>query len=515
MSICCNMATTQIIVIFSLFILISHAQDCIPRYFGDGKMVCVCNSTYCDFVEVNVPDKGKFRTYKSSRSGERFKTEVSNFDTGIQNENGIVLELNLGKTYQSIFGFGGAFTDAAGININKLSKETQEMILQTYYGSNGSRYNLGRVPIGGTDFSTRTYTLDDTPGDTDLSSFSLANEDINYKIPYMKRALELNPEIKFFAASWTAPPWMKTNNNYTGFLGFLKQQCYQTYSNYLVKFLETYKNNGLPIHAISTGNEPADVFAPWVPINDMGWTPSSLSNFVAQYLGPTVANSLSNETLIWVLDDQRVFLPWFIVDMFADSSEVDKYIGGIAVHWYADNIVPPSVFDETHKLYPDIPIIMTEACSGSEVWELQKVKLGSWSRGENYMFSIIEDMNHWVTGWVDWNLALDKKGGPNWSKNFVDSPIIVNPETDEFFKNPMYYALAHFSKFIPRKSTRVDLTTNDNIKSVAFSTPENRTVVILLNQNEQSKNIVIVDPNQGHINTEVSGRSFQTIIYQQ
>ncbi|KAK0082307.1 hypothetical protein PV326_007246 [Microctonus aethiopoides] len=478
-------------------------------------MVCVCNSTYCDFVEVDVPDKGKFRTYKSSQSGERFKTEIRDFDTEIKNENSIVLHLNVEKTYQSILGFGGAFTDAAGLNINKLSKETQEMILQTYFGSNGSRYSLGRVPIGGTDFSTRPYTLDDTPGDTELSSFSLANEDKNYKIPYMKRALELNPETKFFAASWTAPPWMKTNNDYTGFLGFLKRRYYKTYAKYLVKFLETYKNNELPIYAISTGNEPADVFAPLVPINDMGWTPLTLSNFIVEHLGPAIANSSSNETLIWVLDDQRIFLPWYIIDMNKDNSEVDKYIGGIAVHWYADNVIPPTVFDQTHKLYPDKPIIMTEACSGSEVWEIQKVKMGSWHRGENYMFSIIEDLNHWVTAWVDWNLALDKKGGPNWSKNNVDSPIIVNPETDEFYKNPMYYALAHFSKFIPRESIRVDLTTDDNIKSVAFSTPENTTVVVLFNQDEESKNIVIVDPNQGRINTEVSRRSFQTIIYQQ
>lgn len=93
-------------------------------------MVCVCNSTYCDFVEIDVPDKGKFRTYISSQSGERFKTEIRDFDTKIKNENSIVLDLNVEKTYQSILGFGGAFTDAAGLNINKLSKETQEMILQ-------------------------------------------------------------------------------------------------------------------------------------------------------------------------------------------------------------------------------------------------------------------------------------------------------------------------------------------------------------------------------------------------
>ena len=47
---------------------------------------------------------------------------------------------------------------------------------------------------------------------------------------------------------------------------------------------------------------------------------------------------------------------------------------------------------------------------------------------------------------MDWNLALDMGGGPNWAGNFVDSPIIVNEEADEFYKQPMYYALGHVSR---------------------------------------------------------------------
>ena len=41
---------------------------------------------------------------------------------------------------------------------------------------------MGRVPIGGTDFSARLYTYDDFPGDVNLSNFSLTNEDLVYKV---------------------------------------------------------------------------------------------------------------------------------------------------------------------------------------------------------------------------------------------------------------------------------------------------------------------------------------------
>lgn len=42
------------------------------------------------------------------------------------------------------------------------------------------------------------------------------------------------------------------------------------------------------------------------------------------------------------------------------------------------------------------------------------------------------------------------EGGPNWVKNFVDSPIIVNAKKDEFYKQPMFYAMGHF-RFVNSK----------------------------------------------------------------
>lgn len=46
-----------------------------------------------------------------------------------------------------------------------------------------------------------------------LKHFSLANEDFDYKLLYARKALEFNSEIKFFSAAWTAPLWMKSNDN--------------------------------------------------------------------------------------------------------------------------------------------------------------------------------------------------------------------------------------------------------------------------------------------------------------
>jgi glucosylceramidase len=70
--------------------------------------------------------------------------------------------------------------------------------------------------------------------------------------------------------------------------------------------------------------------------------------------------------------------------------------------------------------------------------------LGDWRRGEKYAEDIIENLENWAIGWTDWNLCLNEGGGPSWIGNWVDSPIVVNASADEFYKQPMFYAIGHF-----------------------------------------------------------------------
>lgn len=81
-------------------------------------------------------------------------------------------------------------------------------------------------------------------------------------------------------------------------------------------------------------------------------------------------------------------------------------------------------------------------------------------------------------------MAVDLKGGPTYIENYVDSPVMVNVTADEFYKQPMFYALGHFSKFIPRGSIRVKTEVNDysGVEVVAVKRPDNATTVVVLNK---------------------------------
>lgn len=92
-------------------------------------------------------------------------------------------------------------------------------------------------------------------------------------------------------------------------------------------------------------------------------------------------------------------------------------------------------------------------------------------------------MNHWVSGWIDWNMVLDETGGPTYINNNVDSPIIVNKTAQEFYKQPMYYVLGHFSKFIPPGSVRIESSVSTaDIKVTAFLRPDNGISLIIFNE---------------------------------
>jgi len=125
-------------------------------------------------------------------------------------------------------------------------------------------------------------------------------------------------------------------------------------------------------------------------------------------------------------------------------------------------------------------------------------------------------LNHWTTGWTDWNLALDTQGGPNWINNFVDAPIIINTTSFEYYKQPLFYALGHFSKFLSPDSVRVKSTAKsklDKFETTTFVRPDNSTVVIALNLNAESVELIIDDPIDGKVSHVVKPHSMQSYIW--
>jgi hypothetical protein len=73
------------------------------------------------------------------------------------------------STFQSIIGFGGAFTEASAYNYFKLPVPLRDKFLEAYFGEKGIGYSVGRIHINSCDFSLGSYSFDDVDGDFEVS----------------------------------------------------------------------------------------------------------------------------------------------------------------------------------------------------------------------------------------------------------------------------------------------------------------------------------------------------------
>lgn len=170
---------------FILTLLLNNCLACLNvRNFEDGQM-CVCNLTYCDSVpKITIKTMNDYQLFKTSKTRTGFNVEYGQFvENNIGNKLNIIeiMPKHVANNNRKIIGFGGSFTDSTGINIKKLPKRMQDMLLESYFGIDGIGYTFCRVPIGGTDFSTRPYSYCDKP-DENLTNFELQPEDFNYKV---------------------------------------------------------------------------------------------------------------------------------------------------------------------------------------------------------------------------------------------------------------------------------------------------------------------------------------------
>ncbi|XP_074595153.1 putative glucosylceramidase 4 [Brevipalpus obovatus] len=520
---------TDVIVLLCISINYVVCSDgCFSRHYpGQDSFVCICHQRKCETLPKHLSKIAEHQvvSYESDVKKYRFHKEI--IDLASYNDHAsrgpksdvIQIKVDPSQLGGEIFGFGAAFTDAAGINILKLPTPLQDRLMRDYFDQDGLEYTMGRVPIGGTDFSDRNYSLADHPDDFELKHFSLTHDDHLYKIPFIKKARKLSPSLRLMALSWASPGWMKTSKKMDSMgilIGLPGGLYWQLYAKYMIKFLDAYKKEGVEFWAISTGNEPAMGMMPDFSYKALGFSPEMLRDFVKIDLGPALKSAgyePGEKIKVLMFDDMTDRLETYAYAVLSDP-EAAKYVSGIATHWYNNRFprnYPYDILTQTRKLYPDQFLIMTEACDGLK----QGVALGNWTRAENYAIDIIENLNRGVKGWLDWNMALNPQGGPNWSKNYVDATIIINETAKEYYRQPMYYTLAHFTKFLPPRSALIGHTVfNDdpNLYVTTFLDNDRNLIAVILNTNNHPLKLDIEGFTYKRLSITMKAHSIKTLV---
>ena len=383
------------------------------------------------------------------------------------------------QQYQQIEGFGFALTGGSAQLLMKMTPDRRSALLKHLFTTEGDGIGVSylRVSIGASDMNDHVYSYDDVgPGQADpqLEKFSLT-PDKEFVIPALKEILALNRHMKILGSPWSAPAWMKTNDKVKG--GNLKPEYYEAYAQYLLKYVKGMKAEGIPIAAITVENEPLN------PKN----TPSMVvfaeeeDKFIAEHLGPAFEKAgIKIEIQVYDHNPDVVSYP---LSILADPA-ASKYVAGTAFHLYGGD---SSALTRVHEAYPNKNLYLTEQSVGG--------------RPDRSTIDIVEPIGrvligatrNWARNVLLWNLAADSHAGPHTNDGGCTGCFgAITLEGDNASFNVAFYAMAHFSKFVPPGSVRIGSSELEQVQTAAFLTPEEKIVLVVANMGNFDKTFQIV-----------------------
>ena len=157
-----------------------------------------------------------------------------------------------------------------------------------------------------------------------------------------------------------------------------------------------------------------------------------------------------------------------------------------------------------------------EATDWGYTWreEAKKYLHPKYSPFNRYARDIIGCLNNWVDGWVDWNMVLNKQGGPNWVSNWCIAPIIVDTENDQDYYTPLYYVMSHLSKFIRPGAEIIEVEKTDpELMVTAAINEDGSKVLVIFNESISNKSFQLFEKNSKLTDQRISisPRAIQTI----
>ena len=279
---------------------------------------------------------------------------------------------------QTIVGLGSSFTESSAYVLAHLEPEQRLSVMEEIFGESGANFSLARTTIGATDFSVNgKYSYADEEDPT-LQQFSVEVDrdgfnQVDYPgirdesfdlLPMINEALAIKkaqPEqdLRIVASAWTAPPWMKDiedwyssaspDGSVQGTGGSLKEEYIPIYADYLVRYLDAYREEGVDIWGMTPVNEPEGNGGNW---ESMHFTPQTQGEFIKSHLGPALHQNGYSDLKLLIYDQNRDHLAYW-TDTILGNADVAKYVYGTAIHWYASTFkVFENELEQLHEKFP-------------------------------------------------------------------------------------------------------------------------------------------------------------------
>ncbi|MDG6104698.1 discoidin domain-containing protein [Dactylosporangium aurantiacum] len=418
----------------------------------------------------------------------------------------VTVTVDPSREFQTMDGFGASITDSSAAVLYRLSPAERDKAMRALFDpAKGDGVSFLRQPIGSSDFTAAGshYSLDDVPaGERDfaLRHFSIAR-DQERVLPLLRRAKQLNPQLKIMATPWSPPAWMKTNGSLVGGALIDDPAIYQAYARYLVRFVLAYAADGVPVDYLTVQNEPQNGGEHGYPTTAMRVAQETK---VIEALGPLLRIASPRTKIIgydhnWAThpndvanvppgQDPETDYPYQLL-----SGPAGRWLAGTAYHCYYGD---PAAQSALHDAFPAKGIWFTE-CSGSHgpsdppaqffrdtlKWHARTIAIGT--------------TRNWAKSVVNWNIALDATGGPHLGGCDTCTGLITVQPDGTFTTNAEYYTIGHLSRFVKPGAVRIASTSfgttgwNGQIMDVAFRNPDGSTALVVHNENDDPRTFTV------------------------
>lgn len=274
------------------------------------------------------------QTVISFTTTEQVQWAKSKGSLSSKKEGKVVAEIDAQMKGIEFFAFGTTFNELDWDAFNMLTRKEQDEVMYNLFSPEGDlKFTHGRVSMNANDYARAWYSCDDVDGDFALRYFNIEHDKRNI-IPLARAAQKYQPNLQLFMSPWSPPVWMKINHDYPvspnktnkmdprqsyllymddgkqvdademKLLGdrkgvfprrlatqdfFIQDPRYlQCYADMFCKFIDLYKEEGLPITKVMYQNEAYS----YTPYPGCAWTAEGTLRFNNEYLAPILPRSI-------------------------------------------------------------------------------------------------------------------------------------------------------------------------------------------------------------------------------
>lgn len=430
--------------------------------------------------------------------------------------------------------WGTTFNEQDWNALCMLGRDEQDEILSRAFSPNGELcFSLGRISMNANDYAMSWYSCSEVQGDFDLEYFNIDRDKLTI-IPYIRAAQKYNPDMRFWMSPWSPPAWMKINHHYAVqsspyndqdpkldkllfgdgdrsdneqvnpdkrlFPRRLAVQDYliqdpaylQCYANMFCRFIDLYKEQGIPIDMVMYQNEAYS----YTPYPGCPWTADGILRFNLEYLSPTLKEKNPDvELCLGTFNTNRYE---HVKNLLADS-RMENHIKGIGFQWEGGQILP-----RIRAEYPGYRYISSESECGNGSM--------NWEAGEHTFHLINHYLGNGCSEYNNWNLILPDNGKSRWGWK-QNALVRVNSKDRTYEYTPEWYAYRHYSHFIKEGANIIGYrATGDEKTPVLVALDTNGKHIVIAGNLSNEQKTVSVEIGDKYLNFDLSPHSFNSFV---